>query len=329
MPFTGPEKLRLDQYVMNGGHILMAVNTLNASLDSLRIHPPQIMAMENNLDLDDLLFRYGARVNNDLVEDEQNLGLARTMNDGSPQLHDWIYFPKLNPIADHPIVRNMDFIRAGFSNSIDTIRTAGVNIKKTVLLSTSKHSLKADAPVRVSLSMMNFPLQDQMFTKSYLPVAVLLEGKFVSAFKNKLAPEYLKFLADSLHMPYKQVCDSSNSMIITSVGDIFINDYSPANGIRPMGYYLYTNEYFANRDFLLNCIEYLTDHSGVLEARSKESKLRLLDVSRARDEKTKWQTVNVAIPVAIVLVFASAYFFFRKRRYEIRSENKKTLPENA
>jgi ABC-2 type transport system permease protein len=313
-PFTGPEKLRIDQYVMRGGHVLWSLNMVKASLDSFRNNDQsQFMAMEAGLDLDDILFSYGVRVNKDLVEDKQNLALPRKMNNGESQLHDWLYFPKLNPTTDHPIVKNMDFIKAEFTNSIDT--TKSPDIKKTILLQTSKYSLKADAPIRVSMSMMNYQYKTEMFTKSYLPVAVLLEGKFHSVYDHKLAPEYLRFL-DSMKQPFKPSCDSANSMIVVSAGNIFMNGYTPKDGVQPMGYYWGTHEYFANRNFLLNCLEYLTDHTGVLEARSKEVKLRLLDTGRAKDEKSTWQAVNVGIPIAMVLVFASAYLFFRKRRYE-------------
>ncbi len=309
--FTGPQKLKLDQYVMKGGHVLWVVNNLKAALDSFA-NTPQFIAMEYGLELDDLLFKYGVRVNNDLVEDKQCAPLART-NNGQVDVKDWIYFPRLNPIADHPIVRNLDFILGGFTNSIDTILAPG--IKKTILLQTSKYSRTSTAPVRVSLSMMNYAMPEKMFDKSYKPVAVLLEGKFLSAFNNRLAGDYLKDL-ESINEKFKPKCDSETSMIVVSVGNIFRNEYSTKQGVMPIGYYPYSNEFFENRSFLLNCLEYLTDKSGVLEARSKEVKLRLLDGGRVKDEKNMWQMVNVGIPIVLVLVFASAYMFFRKRRYE-------------
>ncbi len=312
--FTGPDKLKIDQYVMRGGHVLWVVNAVKASLDSL-MRAPSFVATEYGLDLDDILFKYGVRVNNDLIEDMQCIPLPRTYNGGTPELHPWIYFPKLNPTAEHPIVKNMDFIMSGFSNTIDTIRTP--HIKKTVLLQSSKYSRNSRAPVRVSLSTMNYPLKNEMFNKPYLPVAVLLEGKFISAYKGLLAPQYLRVL-DSIKEPFKPVCDTENSMIVVSAGEIFSNGYTAKDGMLPMGYYQYTGDFFANRDFMLNCLEYLSDHSGILEARSKEIKLRLLDNGRARDEKSTWQMVNVGVPIALVLVFASAYFFFRKRRYEVK-----------
>jgi ABC-2 type transport system permease protein len=162
-----------------------------------------------------------------------------------------------------------------------------------------------------------------MFNKPYLPVAVLLEGKFHSVYQNLLAPEYLRLL-DSLKQPFKPVCDSDNSMIVISAGDIFKNEFSEKDGPMQMGYYVWTHEFFANRSFLLNSLEYLVDHSGVLESRSKDVKLRLLDAGRVKDEKTMWQFINVAIPIALVLVFASAYFFFRKRKYEVKHNDSKS-----
>ncbi len=326
LTFTGPEKLKIDQYIMRGGHVLWNVNSLDASIDSLERHPPQIMAMEYGLDLDDLLFKYGVRINNDLVEDMQNVPLARVVNGGPPELHDWVYFPKLNPTSEHPIVRNMDFIFGKFTNSIDTLKTSGIN--KTVLLQSSKYSRVASAPVRVSLSMMNFPLTNEMFNKPYRPVAVLLEGKFTSAYKNRLAPEYLRVL-DSLNEPFKATCDSNSSMIVSSVGDLFGNDYTTSSGVLQMGYYKYDHHYYANKLFLLNCLQYLTDNSGILESHSKQVKLRLLDGARAKDEKTTWQFVNVGIPIGIVLVFASCYIFFRKRRYELKPAAAATKPPKS
>ena len=324
VPFTEPEKLRIDQFVMHGGHILWVINALNANMDSLE-KAPQLIAMDYGLGLDEILFKYGVRVNNDLVEDMQCMKVRRIVG-GQRDLHDWVYFPRLNPTADHPIVRNMDFIMGGFTNSIDTLRVPGIN--KTVLLQSSKYSRKAASPVRVSLSMMNYPLKNEMFNKPYQPVAVLLEGKFHSAYQRRLAPEYLRYL-DSMHQTYKQVCDSDNSMIVISAGNIFTNGYTVQDGPLLLGYYPLTKEFFTNKDFLLNCMEYLTDRSGVLESRSKEVKLRLLDLGRAKDEKATWQVVNVGIPIAAVLVFASCYIFFRKRRYEVRQNTIKNPSKNA
>lgn len=314
--FTGPDKLKIDQYLMHGGHVLWVVNALAASTDSFKQDAPMFIALEHPTELDDMLFKYGVRVNFDLVEDAQCNVLPLVANNGKPNMHPWVYFPRINPTGDHPLVKNMNLLLAGFTNTIDTIQN---DIHKTILLTTSDNSRSARAPVRVSLSMMGYPINYAMFNKQHLPVAVLLEGQFHSFYENRLAPEYLRVL-DSLKHPFKPKCDSAGSMIVTSIGDVFSNGYSDKDGVLPMGYYKYSDEFFANRAFLLNCLEYLTDNTGLLVARSKDVKLRLLDRARIKAEKTTWQTVNAGIPIALVLVFASCYLFFRKRRYEAKPE---------
>lgn len=319
IPFSGPDKLKIDQYVMRGGHVLWVVNPMRASLDSF-VNQSAFLAVDWGVDLDDILFKYGIRVNNDLIEDMQCLELPRTLN-GQTELHPWVYFPRFNPNADNPIVKNMDFIKGGFSSSIDTLMASG--IKKTVLLQSSEYSRTSNSPLRVSLSMMSYPLRNELFQKPYRNVAILLEGKFHSVYQGRLAPDYLHLL-DSLHEKFKPVCDSTTSQIVVSVGDVFRNDYTTKDGALSLGYYEYTGEYFANMNFLLNCMEYLTDKSGILEARSKDVKLRLLDEGRVKAEKTQWQWINVSVPIVLVLFFASAYFFFRKRRYEVNESAKPT-----
>jgi len=287
---------------------------MNASMDSFKTSQ-KFMSAETGLNLDDILFKYGIRINNDLIEDKECLQIPLLNQVGEMQKYDWIYFPKFNPTADHPIVRNMDFIMGGFSSSIDTILTAG--IYKTILLQSSKYSRVAGSPVTVSLTQATYPGTEEYFNKPYKPVAVLVEGVFHSVYQHLLAPRYLEQL-DSLHETFIPVAKEKTSMIVISVGNIFKNDYTVKDGPWRLGYYKYTGEFFANKNFLLNCLEYLTDHSGVLEARSKDAKLRLLDIGRAKDEKEQWQLINIIIPIALVLVFASCYLFFRKRKYEVK-----------
>jgi ABC-2 type transport system permease protein len=314
-PFTEPEKLKIDQYIMRGGHVLWAINQMNVSMDSFSKGKERIMGTEYGLNLDDMLFKYGVRINNDLVEDKQNVQIPFIVPSGKTEYRDWIYFPRINPTSTHPIVRNMDFIVGGFTNSIDTILTAG--IKKTILLTSSKYSRTAGSPVVLSLKTLYYPGNIESFNKPYRNVAVLMEGKFHSLYQNRLAPEYLVRL-DSLNERFTPVCEKGTSMIVTSIGNVFLNDYSTREGAMELGYYKFTNEYFANKSFLMNCLEYLTDHSGILEARAKDVKMRLLDKGRVKDELTMWQWINVSVPIALVLVFASCYLFFRKKKYEVK-----------
>jgi gliding-associated putative ABC transporter substrate-binding component GldG len=317
LPFSDKDKYKLDQYVMHGGHILWAINNLYTPMDSLA-RTGQFITMDYGLNLDDILFKYGARINNDLVEDYECVDMPLVTNgsgaNAQMEYYKFIYFPVLMPGGGHPIVNNMGGILSKFPNSIDTV--ANPSIKKTILLTSSKYSRVAASPVRVSLGMIRYPVQPEMFNKPYQPVAVLMEGKFHSVFQNRLAPSFKALLSEDIKQPYKEVCDTDNSMIVVADGNIFSNDYSASNGPMEMGFYKYSNGIFANKSFLLNCLEYLTDHSGLIEARSKTVTLRLLDASRVKKEKTRWQIINIGLPIVLVLIFASAYLFFRKRRYE-------------
>ncbi|MEI8278746.1 MAG: gliding motility-associated ABC transporter substrate-binding protein GldG [Bacteroidota bacterium] len=320
LPFEDKEKFKIDQYVMRGGHVLWMVDMVHADMDSLH-SSEQFIAMDQGLNLDDILFKYGVRVNPDLIEDIQCNPIPITvgMNGDKPKvdLRNWIYFPVLVPIVNHPIVNNMFAVMSMFANSIDTI--GNPEIKKTVLLSSSKYSRTVAAPVRVNLNMLKYPPKPELFNKPYRPVAVLLEGKFRSVFTNRLPASFMQILQDSLKQPFKPECDSNTSMIVISDGDIMQNDLSQRTGPMEMGYWRYTNEKFANKDFVLNCVDYLTDRSGLLVARSKDLRLRLLDAGRVKVEKTKWQIINIGVPILLVLIFASGYMFFRKRRYETKA----------
>jgi len=317
--FSDKEKFKIDQYVMRGGHVLWLIDPLNASMDSLNNNSGQMfMTRDMNLNLDDILFKYGVRVNPNLIEDMtcNPISVVVGMLGDKPQqqLRNWLFFPVLVPESKHPIVHNLDAVMTMFASSIDTI--ADPSIKKTVLLSSSKYSRTVPNPARVSLSMLSFQPRSEMFNDPYKPVAVLLEGKFKSVFNNRLPTEFLSILKDSLHMPFKKECDATNSMIVISDGDIIENDYSQTRGTMEMGYWRFTDTRFANKTFILNCLEYLTDKSGLLESRTKDVKLRLLDGSRIKKERKTWQLLNIAVPIGLILLFASCYIFFRKRRYE-------------
>lgn len=316
------DKFKIDQYVMKGGRVLWALDMLRAPMDSLQRNK-QFITMDYGLNLDDQLFKYGVRVNTNLIEDmQQCLQLPVTVGEsgGRPQfqLRPWIYFPFFIPSSSHPIVKNMDAIMGQFVNSIDTI--ANPEVKKTILLESSKYSRTTASPTRVSLSMLMYPPKAELFNKPHQPVAVLLEGKFISVFKNRLDPKFLVTLRDSLKMAFKEEADSATRMIVIADGDMLENDFTQRTGPMEMGYWQFTGDRFANKEFILNCLEYLTDNSGLIEARSKDVRLRLLDVARAKKERITWQVVNIGIPLAVVLIFASAYMFSRKRRYEVKGK---------
>lgn len=319
LPFTDKDKFKIDQYVMRGGKVLWAVDPLNTPIDSLQ-KTGQFITTDLGLNLDDQFFKYGVRVNYDLIEDAVQCNpvplITGTLSDGQPQmeLRPWTFLPVFIPTSKHPIVNNMDAIMGRFVSSIDTIEKTGNT--KTILLESSQYSRSDPSPVRVSLNMIKFNPELKFFNKPYRPAAVLIEGQFNSVFKGRIAPSFLATLKDSIKYEFKAATDTTNKMIVISDGDIFINDMSQTSGVEEMGYWRYTRNLFANKSFLLNCMEYLTDPNSMLEARSKDLKLRLLDAQRIETERTKWQIINILLPVALILVFASCYFFFRKRKYE-------------
>lgn len=315
--FDDKEKFKIDQYVMNGGHVMWIIDQLNTPMDSLQASQ-QFISMDYNLNLGDQLFKYGVRVNPELVEDFRAAPLPVMIDQQGDrpqmQLRKWIYFPVFMPEASHPIVKNLDPVMGMFVNTIDTIQNP--EIKKTILLSSSNYSRSAPSPVRVSLGMLHYDLDPAMFKGPPSVVAVLLEGKFRSPFQNRLHPRFLKTLKDSLKREFKGISGDDGKMIVVADGDMFQNDFSMKSGPFEMGYWKFTETMFSNKTFFLNCMEYLTDNSGLIEARTKDARLRLLDEQRAKNEETKWQFVNIGIPLAFVLIFASAFIFFRKRKYE-------------
>lgn len=315
--FEDKEKFKIDQYVMNGGKVLWFLDMLNCPLDSL-VRSETFLAQDYGLNLDDMLFRYGVRVNSNLIEDLHcnRLPIVVGMIDDRPdvKLRPWVYFPVFQPTSHHPIVNNMDGVMSKFASSIDTVGDPAV--RKTVLLESGQYSRVSAAPVRVSLSMMRYPPKASLFNRPFQPAAVLLEGRFKSVFKDRLHPQFLQILRDSLKRDFKAEADTDGAMIVVGDGDILSNDFSRQDGPYEMGYWTPDKIRYANKTFMLNCLEYLTDPGSPLEARSKDLTLRLLDTDRVRKEQSKWQIINIAVPLALVLVFASVYLFFRKRRYE-------------
>jgi ABC-2 type transport system permease protein len=314
--FTDDEKLKIDQYVMRGGKLLLFVDKLNAEMDSLRIIN-QVVAYDRGLDLDDLLFKYGARVNSDLVMDLQcDFYPFVTNNSEQMEYLRWNYFPLFETKSNHVINKNIGLVSGQFVNSIDTIEAEG--IKKTVLLSSSPNSRIIATPALISgKENVNAP-EDAKFKKANIPVAVLLEGKFQSLYNNRLSQVMNDSLTKygSVFMPQ---AIATNKIIVVADGDMILNA-ADKNGPLPMGINRYTAgtqyEYqFANKDFLQNCLDYLINPSGLDEAKAKDYTLRLLDTKKIEVEKMTWQLINIAVPVLLVFVFAIIYQFRRKRKY--------------
>ncbi|MDZ4808323.1 MAG: gliding motility-associated ABC transporter substrate-binding protein GldG [Bacteroidota bacterium] len=318
--FTEDEKLKIDQYIMRGGKVLWFIDNLIAEQDSLR-YKPETIAFDRNLNLTDMLFKYGVRINTDLVMDLQCdfIPLAVNGNSETPQFEfvHWNYYPLFESNGNHTINKNTGLIAARFANSIDTIATPG--IMKTVLLASSSNSRIISTPALISLNENKNAPEDEKFKKNAIPVAYLLEGKFTSLFRNRASQSQIDSIAAS-GSSFMEGNRQDNKMIVVGDGDILLNDLSPKEGPLPMGLNFYTvgsqYEYqFANRDFLLNCMEYLVNKPGIIETRNKDIVLRLLNTQKVEEQKTTWQFINIGLPVLLVLLFGWVYQQVRKRKY--------------
>jgi ABC-2 type transport system permease protein len=317
MSFTDDEKLKLDQYVMNGGKILLFADRLNAEMDSLQSAKGQVTAFDRDLKLNDLLFNYGARINADLVMDLQCDVLPFDVNgNGQFDFLPWNYFPVLESNGNHPINKGLGFVVGQFTNSVDTVEADGIT--KTVLLNSSVNARTIGSPAVISAAEnVNAP-EDAKFKKANVPVAVLLEGKFRSMFANRLSTA----MSDSLqinNLSFIPQCINSNKIIIVGDGDIVLNSVVKGNPI-PMGINKFTygsqREFpFANKAFVQNCLDYLINENGLSEAKAKDYVVRLLDSKKITEEKTFWQIINIIVPISIVLLFAIVFQWLRKRKY--------------
>lgn len=316
-PFTEKQKLKIDQYVMQGGKVFWLIDKLYAEMDSLMRSHSDFVAYDRNLNIDDLLFKYGVRINGDLLQDLQcdkiPLVVGNYGNQPQMQLMPWPYFPTLSSYSNHPIAKNLDNVLSIFPNSLDTIKN---NIRKTVLLASSERSRTLSTPAIVSLNSIKTEEDKKTFNQPFVPVAVLLEGRFSSLYTNRLSTGMLDTLAGLYKQPFRAATEKESKMIVVSDADIVTNVVTAKEGPLPMGYNQFTNYQYANKDFFLNCIQYLTDSSGILETRSKDFTLRLLDPQKTEEGRVQWQLLSIGLPVVLVLLFGVVYQAVRKRKYQ-------------
>ena len=309
-PFLDLDLYLIDQYIMNGGKVLWMVDAVAAEMDSLS-KKPEFLAYPilDELRLNKLFFRYGARMNTNLIQDRKAAWVS-DMRSSRP----WIYFPLIGPLIKHPITKDLNGIKLEYASTIDTVIAPGVT--KTPLLKTSEESRVVLTPHIVRLaSLYNYP-GEQPYTKRFLTTAVLLEGNFTSLFKNQLTPkeqsgEKVPFKAES----------SPTSQIIIADGDFARNQFNVVNpniqkgAALTLGFDQYTGVSYGNKDFLLNAIDYLLDNDGLIALRSRELKLRLLNTKKIQEDKITWQLINIALPIGILLVFGVIFQGIRKRKF--------------
>ncbi len=314
--FSDAEKLKIDQYIMRGGKVLWFLDRLEAEMDSLRIKN-QVVAYDRNLKLEDLLFKYGVRINPDLVMDLQCDFLPFDVN-GDKQfefLH-WNYFPLFESKQNSVINKNLGLVAGKFVNSIDTVSAPGIH--KTILLSSSSNTRTIETPALISGDENRNAPEDQAYQKKDIPVAVLLEGKFTSLYKNRVSQATIDTIK-SFGTPFMTQSIRDNKMILVADGDIALNGVTQDQPL-PMGVNPFTigsqYEYqFANKQFVENCIEYLINNAGLSEARAKDYTLRLLDPKKIAEDKTTWQIMNIALPIIAILFFGLIYQWWRRKKY--------------
>jgi gliding-associated putative ABC transporter substrate-binding component GldG len=306
--FSDEEKLALDQFVINGGKTLWLVDQVNIEMDSLYNDAGATLAYPFDLNLNDLFFKYGVRINPTIIKDVMAAPIAlATGEQGSATQYTqypWFYSPLVYPSSTNPIVSNVDALKFQFVNSIDTLKNG---IKKTVLLQSSPYSKAVGTPVEVSLNMVtDRPEQSAFKNTGNIPIAILLEGQFHSVYENRVLPFDEK--------TFKSI-GKNNKMIVVSDGDIIRNQLDKNFQPLELGYDKWTNKLYGNKEFMMNCVNYLLDDNGLINIRSKAVNLPLLDKEKVYTNYTVSQVITVGLPIVILGIFGLAFTYIRKRKY--------------
>lgn len=311
--FTDAEKEVLDQYIINGGKTLWLVDQVNMEMDSL-MGTGENLAFPRDLNLNDMFFKYGIRIKPDLIKDVMATPISlATGQQGSATQYTkfpWLYSPMIYPMDNKdkskisPIVSNLDGIKFEFTSPIEILKN---NIKKTVLLQSSPYSKAVGTPTTVNLNMVEERPDQKEFTgKGNLPVAVLMEGKFHSVYQNRVLP-----FKESSFTPIGK----ENKMIVISDGNVIQNQLDKNYQPLELGFDKWTNNLYANKEFMMNCVNYLLDDNGLINIRSKEVDLPILDKEKVHDNYTFSQIITVGVPIGILLIFGLVFTFLRKRKY--------------
>lgn len=310
--FTDADKLKIDQYVTHGGKVFWMIDNMYAEFDSL-YKSQGFIAFDRGLNIEDILFNYGVRINQTLIQDMQCDKLPGISTNGSGQrrLVDWPFFPVLDG-TNHPISKNLDGVLSMFPTAMDTVEANG--IKKTVLLQTSNNTRLLEAPAKIDFQYMQIAPDIREFQTRHVPVAMLLEGRFNSLYSGRISKAYKDSMA-AHEYPFQPANDSDNKMIVVSDGDIAWNPYSATTGPLEMGTNAFTRYTYANKEFFSNCLDYLVNPSDILQTRAKEYTLRLLDPKRVNEQKNKWQLVNIVLPILLIILFGYGYQQLRHYRY--------------
>ncbi len=305
LAFSEEEKLVLDQYIMNGGKSLWLIDAVAIDKDSLYSKSGKSVAIGRDLNLTDFFFKYGVRINPVLVNDMYSAPITLAIGEGSQaqfQPVKWQYSPLAKNATNHPIVNNLNLVKFDFASQIDTLKN---DVKKTILLKSSPLSKIDGTPLEISLDIVTREPDPSRYNKGNQNLAVLLEGEFTSVYNNRIKPFDLSEEKNK-SIPTK--------MIVVADGDVIKNDFG-RSGPQELGFDKWTGQTFGNKEFLLNAVNYLLDNDGLINIRSKEIAIAFMDQQKIADQKTKWQVINIAIPLVILAIFGFLFNFVRRKKY--------------
>lgn len=303
--FSEEEKLVLDQYTMNGGKSLWLIDAVAIEKDSLYNTSGRNFAVSRDLNLTSFFFEYGIRINPVMISSLYSAPITLAIGEGSESQFQhlrWPYSPLAGSSSNHPIVNNLNLVRFDFANQIDTLKN---DIKKTILLETAPLTKLEGTPREISLDMVTKEQDPAAFNKGNQNLAVLLEGKFNSVYNNRIKPFKLS--------------DNKNKSISTKIvviadGDIIKNDVI-RHVPQELGFDRWTGKNYGNKEFLLNTVNYLMDDNGLINIRSKEIAVAFLNKERIAEEKTKWQLINIILPLVLLALFGLVFNYWRKKKY--------------
>lgn len=308
-PFSKAESYLLDQYIMNGGKILFLIDPVFAEQDSLSKYNTMLGTNYELGELQNMLYLYGVRLNADMLMDLRCNNIIFQAPNGLLKPFPWIYYPVFTDNGNHPIVKNIEAIWGRFTSTVKPLTRN--NLNHQVLLKSSDKSRTAKSPVMLDLGIVqqsNNPKFLETFRNGQQPVALLSEGRFTSIFKDRNT-------ANFTGIAHKNEIEN-NAIIVVADGDIVKNSIQKqGEGYYELGFDLATKRKFGNKKFISNCVDYLCDNSGLIEIRNKEFQLRLLDQNKVKVEKTKWQIINVLVPIVLIIIFGFINHFVRKHKY--------------
>lgn len=308
-PFTEAQKYKINYFVMKGGTVIWSLDQVRIELDSLR-KGRSVMATNADLNLSDMLFEYGARINYNLLSDVNcaEIPIATgSVGQSNIQMAPWLYYPLLIPDTANLVVKNIDQVRSQFISTVDTIGSKG--IKKNILLHSSPYNKLHQSPMLFNLQMVEIQPDPKVYQSKPQNLAVLLEGKFKSVFQNRPIPDgvWPKFETPIL--------GKASKMLVVGDGDLFLNQLAADGSPYALGFDRYSQQNFGNKMLLLNLTDYFVGDEGLIKLRNKDLKLRLLDKNKIKQESYKWQAINIVLPLLILLIFAIFQHYFRKYKY--------------